>query len=126
VERISIETAGGQTAFEPGGEVRGQIEWELTSQAKRIEVRLFWYTRGKGTTDAQVVKIHRLDAMTPHGREPFRFVLPEEPYSFSGKLISLVWAIEAIADPGQRTARLELVVAPEGKEIQLQSVPRAI
>ena len=126
MERISVETANGQTAFDSGAEVRGQVEWEFTNPAKRIEIRLFWYTRGKGTTDAQVVKIHRLDAMTPHGREPFRFVLPEEPYSFSGKLISLVWAIEAIADPGQRTARLELVVAPEGKEIQLQSVPRAI
>ena len=126
MERISVETANGQTAFDSGAEVRGQVEWEFTNPAKRIEIRLFWYTRGKGTTDAQVVKIHRLDVMTPHGREPFRFVLPGEPYSFSGKLISLVWAIEAIADPGQRTARLELVVAPEGKEIQLQSVPRAI
>ena len=126
MERISVETANGQTAFDSGAEVRGQVEWEFTNPAKRIEIRLFWYTLGKGTTDAQVVKIHRLDVMTPHGREPFRFVLPEEPYSFSGKLISLVWAIEAIADPGQRTARLELVVAPEGKEIQLQSVPRAI
>ena len=126
MERISVETANGQTAFDSGAEARGQVEWEFTNPAKRIEIRLFWYTRGKGTTDAQVVKIHRLDVMTPHGREPFRFVLPEEPYSFSGKLISLVWAIEAIADPGQRTARLELVVAPEGKEIQLQSVPRAI
>lgn len=126
MERVSIETAGGQTTFEPGAELRGQVEWELATPARRMEVRLFWYTRGKGTTDVQVLKIHRFDVPTLRGREEFRFVLPAEPYSFSGKLISLVWALEAIADPGERTTRLELVVAPEGKEIQLATVPRAV
>jgi len=123
VERISIETESGRTAFEPGAEVRGQVEWELSKPAQRMEIRLFWYTQGKGTTDVQVVKIHRIDTMTLRGREPFRFVLPAEPYSFSGTLISLIWAIEAIAEPGERTTRMEIVVAPGGKEVRFASVP---
>ena len=123
MERISIETEAGRTAFAPGEEVRGQVEWELTHPAQRVEVRLFWYTRGKGTTDVQVVKVQRTDVAGLRGRHAFRFVLPEEPYSFSGTLISLIWAIEAIAEPGERTTRLDLVVAPEGKEVRLSTVP---
>ncbi len=126
MERLALETEGGQVAYAPGAELRGEVSWELERPADRVEVRLFWYTRGKGTTDVQVVKIQRFDVVGLRGRQPIRFVLPEEPYSFSGKLISLVWAIEAIAEPGERTVRLELVVAPDEKEIQLQSVPRAI
>ena len=124
-ERISIETEGGRLAFSPGEELRGRVEWELERAAKRIEVRLFWYTRGKGTTDVQVVKIDRVDAPTQRGHHDFRFVLPDEPFSFSGRLISLVWALEAIAEPGERTTRLDLVVAPGGKEIVLPAVPAA-
>ena len=126
MERITLETADGREAYEPGAELRGRVSWELETPAKRVEVRLFWYTRGKGTTDVQVVKIQRYDVVGVRGEHDFRFVLPEEPYGFSGKLISLVWALEAIADPGDRSVRLELVVAPGAKEIQLGSVPRAI
>ena len=125
MERITIETADGRDAFVPGAELRGQVSWELEQPTQRIELRLFWYTRGKGTVDVQVVKIQRFDVIGLRGRHDFRFVLPDEPYSFSGKLISLVWALEAIAEPGERSVRLELVVAPAGKEIRLQTVPRA-
>jgi len=117
VERISIQTADGRDAYSPAEELRGQVSWELERPAQRIEVRLFWYTRGKGTTDVQVVKVQRFDAPTLRGNHEFRFALPEEPYSFSGKLISLVWALEAIAEPGERSVRLELVVAPGGNEV---------
>ena len=125
MERISIETEGGRAAFEPGDEVRGHVEWDLATPANGVEVRLFWYTRGKGTTDVQVAKIDRVDAPTQRGHHDFRFVLPDEPFSFSGRLISLVWAVEAIAEPGERTSRLDLVVAPGGKEILLPTAPAA-
>jgi hypothetical protein len=69
----------------------------------------------------KVVKIVRFDPVTARGRRDVRFVLPESPYSFSGKLISLVWAIEVIADPGNETARLDVVIAPEAKEIRLDA-----
>ena len=117
-ERIGIETDG-RDGYAPGEELRGAVSWELERPAERMEVRLFWYTRGKGTTDVQVVKIDRFDVTGLRGRSEFRFVLPEEPYSFSGKLISLVWAVEAIAEPGERTAKMELVVAPGGKEVRV-------
>jgi hypothetical protein len=50
---------------------------------------------------------------------PFNIRLPEGPFSFSGKLISLVWAMEAVAEPGSRAERLEITVSPDRREILL-------
>ena len=119
MDELKIETEGGRDAYDPGEELRGTVSWDLAAPAADVEVRLFWYTRGKGTTDVNVVKTQRFDAAGRRGRHDFRFVLPESPYSFSGKLISLVWALEAIAEPGERSARLDLIVAPDSKEIQI-------
>jgi len=47
----------------------------------------------------------------------FRFALPEGPYSFSGKLISIIWAIELILEPGPSVERREIVMSPSGREV---------
>ena len=119
---IDIETDGGRDAFAPGEAVAGTVSWRLDAPADSVEVRLFWYTRGKGTTDVQVVKAQHSAAPGAAGRKAFRFVLPAEPYSFSGKLISLIWALEVVVQPGERSTRRELVVAPGGTEIVLGTV----
>jgi hypothetical protein len=119
LDLIEIQTEGNRVAYAPGEALAGTVSWRLDTPATGVEVRLFWYTRGKGTTDVQVVKAKQFDAAGTSGRADFRFVLPEEPYSFSGKLVSLVWALEAIVQPGERAQRLELVVAPGGREALL-------
>ena len=124
MDRITIDIDGGRDAFRPGEELRGTVTWELDEPATGVEVRLFWYTRGKGTQDVKVVKVSRFDtAGLRRGRHDFRFVLPNSPYSFSGKLVSLVWALEAIAEPGERSARRDVVIAPEATEIRLDAAP---
>jgi hypothetical protein len=81
-----------------------KIVWSLkiTGDISRwpIEVRLFWYTQGKGTRDVEVVDSLRVDNPEPSGHTRFSFQLPAGPYSFSGRLITLDWAIEAVALPG--------------------------
>jgi len=86
-------------------------------------VRLFWYTEGKGTRDAGVVASLRMaqPGIRGDGR-PFRFALPREPWTFSGTLISLVWAIEAVFEPGDQSAAAEIVVAPGAAEVRLPRV----
>ena len=49
----------------------------------------------------------------------FKFALPHDPYSFSGKLISVCWAIELIIEPGSHVQRCEIVMSPTGKEVQI-------
>jgi hypothetical protein len=116
---IEIHLDRESVSFLPGEPISGAVSWQLDAPATGMEVRLFWYTRGKGTTDVQVVKAQQFDAAGLAGRRNFRFVLPAEPYSFSGKLISLVWALEAVVQPGDRSQRLELVVGPRGEEVRL-------
>jgi hypothetical protein len=119
MDLIEIQLDGNRGDFAPGEPLSGTVSWRLDAPADGIEVRLFWYTRGKGTTDVQVVKAQHFHVTGTSGKRPFKFVLPPEPYSFSGRLISLIWALEAIAQPGDRSQRLELVVGPGGREVVL-------
>jgi hypothetical protein len=118
VSWLDVAIAGGRTAFEPGDEVAGTAAWELPAAPERLDLRLIWYTRGKGTQDVGVVASQELPAAIS-GRQEFRFTLPAGPYSFSGKLISLVWAVEMVAEPGGEAARADVAVSPTGREILL-------
>jgi hypothetical protein len=120
---IRVETRDGATAFRPGDEVEGTVRWQLDAPPRSFELRLFWYTQGKGDQDVGVVEVQPLDHPAAEEHRAFRFRLPLGPYSFSGKLISLLWAIEAVAEPGDAVGRIELVVSPTRQEILLPSLP---
>ncbi len=123
---IRVELDGGRSAYRPGDEVAGTVSWDLGDEApESAEVRLAWYTRGRGDRDSEVVAAQALEAPAPAERRSFRFRLPDGPYSFSGKLISLVWTVEAVVEPESRAGRVELVVSPTGEEILLHPEPAA-
>lgn len=109
--------------FHPGEEIRGTVSWELDKLPRKIEVRLFWYTRGKADQDVGVVETLPIEPQYASGRQAFRFRLPDSYYSFSGKHISLIWAIELVVFPGARAERVELVVGPNAAEIVLPHAP---
>jgi hypothetical protein len=69
-----------------------------------------------------VVQTKRIDNPGALGSDPFSFTLPPGPYSFSGRLISLIWALELTCTPSHETVRKEIVVSPTGREILLTSV----
>jgi hypothetical protein len=106
-------------SFRCGEAVAGVAGWRLDKPPTSVELRLFWYTRGKGTEDVGLVNQLRFDSARQEEGRKFSFVLPDEPWSFSGQLISLVWALELVAVPGGNTARVELTVSPTGQEILL-------
>lgn len=120
MERMQVETRGGTTAFVPGEVVEGTASWQLEKPAQSVELRLFWYTQGKGDQDVGVVATVPFPEPALQDRRGFRISLPLGPYSFSGKLISLLWALEVVAEPGSRAGRLEIIVSPSRREIQLQ------
>lgn len=111
------------TRFRPGDEVVAAAYWKLERPPKAVQVRLFWFTRGKGTQDVTVVETVAFDRPLMEEARPARFQLPEAPFSFSGKLISLTWALELVVDPSGESARVELIVSPTGEEILLQPSP---
>lgn len=120
---LKLELRDNCTAFEPGAELTGTIQWQAEKTLERLELRLFWFTRGKGTEDAGIVA--KLDFEQPMAQETrsFQMRLPEAPYSFSGKLISLVWGLELIAYPTKEVCRQELEMGPGKREIRLDTVP---
>jgi hypothetical protein len=123
MDRLEIELNGGKHAFAPAEPVEGRIEWNLGANPKALELSLLWYTSGKGTRDVRVLDTKRIDNPGAWGSDEFQFTLPAGPYSFSGKLISLIWALELTCTPGNETVRQEIVVSPTGREILLASVP---
>lgn len=108
--------------FTPGGLIQGAVDWEEPNAPTSAEVRLGWFTAGKGSEDHFIVKTHPLEAPQPTDLRQFSFTAPPAPYSFSGKLVSLIWAVELVLQPGDRCERCEIVIAPEGKEVLLAGV----
>ena len=125
MEWIKIETAENRT-FLPGERVPGTVSWELAEDPASVELRLFWYTAGKGDQDIGVVETVPFDGPGARDRRTFEVRLPWEPYSFSGTLISLIWALEAVVEPGARAERLLLIVSPSGSEILLSAAPQPV
>lgn len=114
---------GGRHAFRPGESIDGVAAWSLESAPRSAEVRLFWFTEGKGTTDIGVIRTETFSAMQSQDARPFRFDLPQGPLSIDGRLVSVNWAIEFVAVSGSETVlRWDLVVSPTGRPLTLQTV----
>ena len=116
---LSIDTVGGRRQYRPGEEVVGAAAWRLDKPPRTVEVRLFWRTEGKGTRDVGVVASERFENPQATEVREFRFKLPPGPYSFSGRLVSLIWALEAVAAPGGEAARIDITVSPTGQEVHV-------
>ncbi|HXO22144.1 MAG TPA: hypothetical protein VOA87_19675 [Thermoanaerobaculia bacterium] len=120
--RVQVELRDGRLAYHPGDDIEGTARWQLDRPPKSAELRLFWFTEGRGDRDLEVIETLRFDAPAADDHRDFQLHLPAGPYSFAGKLIRLRWAIEVEVEPGSRVARTDLTVAPAGEAIRLASV----
>ena len=116
---LRIATQSGRKNFRPGEELSGAVGWAVENTPKSAEVRLFWYTAGKGTRDIGVVATQTFDTPKQNDERSFHFTFPQAPYTFSGALISLIWAVELLVEPGGLSERIEITVSPTGEEILL-------
>jgi hypothetical protein len=101
--------------------VAGRVEWRLESVPRGLELRLCWFTRGRGTVEAETVAALPLGD-TKDGARDFAFVLPGEPWSTGGRLVEIVWGLEVVAKKQGGLALEELIVAPERKVRALKEV----
>jgi hypothetical protein len=92
----------------PKGHVDGTVAWDLPEKPKLLELRLLWYTSGRGTMDVGVVGRQRIDNAGTHGIQAFHLTLPHAPRPFAGKLVAITWALELVAEPGGQAVRLDL------------------
>jgi hypothetical protein len=121
--QLQLNLDGDTLTFAPGAQLLVTASWKLDTPARQIDLRLLWFTEGKGDSDVHVVQ--QLEFPQPGLEESKRLAirLPDAPYSFSGALISLVWALELVTTGSAEAARLEFVMAPHGEEIRLEPVP---
>lgn len=122
---LEIKVDYDNTQFTPGETITGNLTWMAPAGTNEVALRLFWFTQGRGTQDIKLVD-ERTWPVSPsggsQGNEKFAFPLPAEPYSFSGKLITLTWALEAVALPSEVSKRFEFTLSPNGKEVELTPV----
>ena len=119
MSEIEIRTDNDVTRLAPGEILAGSVRWNLLEPPRSIDLRLMWYTQGKGDGDVGVVDSITFDNPAQYESRRFQVQLPNGPYSFSGKLIALIWALEAVVQPRDRFERLEIVVSPTRREIAL-------
>ena len=119
MSEVVLALTGGKTAYRSGEVISGRASWRVDEDPTSAELSLFWYTSGKGTQDVGVVQ--RLPFPSPRREEQrdFTLRLPREPYSCSGALISIVWAVELIVGPGDLVSRCEFVLSGTGQEVVL-------
>lgn len=98
------ELVDGLPFFEPHQEVCGRVEVAVDTavECRRLAVRLIWHTEGRGDEDTGAfgeIDIYqgRLAPGFPVTGD-FAFRLPNEPWSFAGHYISVIWAIEVQVD----------------------------
>jgi hypothetical protein len=120
---LHIELEQDKTAYQPGETIAGTVRWQLETPPKDVVLRLLWYTQGKGDEDAGLAQEIRLENPGLSEQRSFRLNAPNGPYSFSGTLISLTWALELVVQPENHCTRSEIVVAPTAQEILLHAVP---
>jgi len=114
---LNIEIANDQKGFVPGQVLSGAVYWGNQRSTRNAALRLLWYTEGKGTEDVGLVESIDFENAQPTDRYAFEFTMPIGPHSFSGRLISLSWALEL--QVGKEWVRKEIVLSPTGREILL-------
>jgi len=120
---LRIELSRDCAAFEPGEELSGSVTWSGESTIRSLELRLFWFTRGKGIEDAGVVEKLAFEQPLPTETRAFRFKVPQAPYSCTGTLVSITWALELITYPSKAVTRREIEIGPGKRSVSLESLP---
>ena len=100
-------TNAGQTGlarFVAGDAVVGYVEITPAKNIpyKKLSLRIKWRTEGRGDTDEVVwYTVEEPDGTLTAGimkTLPFSAVLPEEPWSFAGRYITIVWGVDIEVD----------------------------
>ena len=103
----------------PGETIDGAVSWQLDAPPRQVFLRLFWRTKGNGVEDMEVVSEILFDDPRATETRLFTMMLPQSPYSFNGKLVSLIWALELGAEGKDAAFRKDMVIAPSAQPIDL-------
>jgi len=111
----------GPLNFHPGAVVQGYVEIlpHEDLQCRHVFARLRWQTEGRGDRDEGVgIEQDLFQGKLQSGLSrtfSFHLVVPDQPWSYAGHYVSIVWALEVMIDlPWSRDLRerMPVVIAP--------------
>lgn len=116
----------GMPLYRPGDTVQGTVtlfpDEDITCE--HLYARLMWHTEGRGTRyNETIAETDLFQGELRHGiptTYDFRFTLPQQPWSYEGHYISVVWAIEIQIDVSwARDPKYAeyFILAPERKQL---------
>ncbi|MFT4692216.1 MAG: hypothetical protein ACI9OD_004447 [Limisphaerales bacterium] len=118
MNEVSLQIDGGRTEYRPGEQVVLLAGWRLDQSPTSAELRLFWHTKGKGSEDVEIVETQILDSPKSMEERRLTFQLPNAPYSYGGRLMSIIWAAELVVEPNAQSALAEFTLSADGKEVR--------
>ncbi len=90
---VQIEL-NGRFAFGPGETLHGMVSWQLSEPVDHLDLRMRWFTSGKGDPEERVVQVIPRQFPSQTDRMPFELTLPTWPHSLEGKYISIDWVLD--------------------------------
>ena len=118
---IKISFNEPSATFAPGDPINGTVTWKSVSEdTSHFEIRLIWFTSGKGSIDVEVVDSISVAKTAAAGETEFKFTAPTRPFSFSAKLISLNWSVEVVEFPSCDGHKQNFVLSSDRNEIFLK------
>ena len=100
--------------FAPGSVISGNVSFtpEAETEVEGVTIAIGWRTEGKGNEDQETVWDHEeefsreLERPAPEASgargvtmtRPFRCKLPDSPWSYAGKIVSIVWEVSVQLD----------------------------
>lgn len=98
--------------------ITGRVEWNLDKAPSDAQLRLFWYTEGKGDSDVVMVVKQALPAATDL-QHAFSIPAPIHPPSYQGRLLSVLWSLEVVGLPRTSLPQPQvLVIGPQAQALQ--------
>lgn len=123
--KISLRLKNDKTVYRPGENIRGEVEWEFAKDVQEISIQVFWYTTGRGDSEAETVKTEIISMPLKSDKQDFAIELPMAPYSFKGQITGLNWAVKAEALKGKISSIKEFSMTPTGELLRLGKVAGA-
>lgn len=115
---LTLQLDRDDASYVPGEPITGSVAWDLDQAPEGITVRLLWHTSGKGSRDMGVVGEQTWELVSSGGQEPFSFPGIDGPYSFSGRLITVSWVVEAVTQGTDLHTEVPFSLSPSGEEVR--------
>jgi len=112
----NLELSLDNNIYKPGKTLTAELSWIFEDSPRSLYLNLFWYTEGRGTQDIGVIRSIEIEQSMRQGTRIVNFDLPEMPLSFSGSLISIVWAVEAVSEKPDLSNKINFLLTDTERE----------